>query len=377
MMASVAKVLPRHIPAADGSIQAVRRPVLRKLKREQVQYLNRICVSRPPLSFSWLSKDWYLELTPVERPQLVFSEQVQVDWGGAEIILRIEPSLVATALHGVLQANSAGVLVGEIRNLLIDAAFMELSELIESCFRKRFRLVATFEETDEYFSSRFQSKDGSKLHGWQLIFSDGISDYRCEAWIDDLALGFFADAVRVWPSHSGEPDYWQNLPIPIAICAGWTDLALQTLQRLQLNDVILLDECLIDQYQKNVVVRFGKRFGIRGELLQSGIKVTDFIEGIMEDIDDFNGPLDEANQLDQSHSDLDQISVRLHFDLGERMLTLADLKTVAPGYIFELGREPRRAVTIRVNGRKIGEGELVDIDGSIGVSILAIHSMSN
>jgi type III secretion protein Q len=144
-----------------------------------------------------------------------------------------------------------------------------------------------------------------------------------------------------------------------------------------LNDVILLDECLIDQYQQNVVVRFGKRFGIRGELLQSGIKVTDFIEGIMEDIDDFNGPLDEANQLDQSHSDLDQISVRLHFDLGERMLTLADLKTVAPGYIFELGREPRRAVTIRVNGRKIGEGELVDIDGSIGVSILAIHSMSN
>jgi flagellar motor switch/type III secretory pathway protein FliN len=27
-----------------------------------------------------------------------------------------------------------------------------------------------------------------------------------------------------------------------------------------------------------------------------------------------------------------------------------------------------------VNGKKIGEGELVDIDGSIGVSVLAINT---
>ena len=38
------------------------------------------------------------------------------------------------------------------------------------------------------------------------------------------------------------------------------------------------------------------------------------------------------------------------------------------------GRELRRAVTIRVGGKKIGEGELVEIDGSIGVAVLAINS---
>jgi type III secretion protein Q len=144
-----------------------------------------------------------------------------------------------------------------------------------------------------------------------------------------------------------------------------------------LNDVILLDECLIDQHQREVFIRFGNRFGIRGELLQSSIKVTDFIEEIMDDIDEFNEPLDDDHPLDQGDGELEQIPVRLYFDLGERMVTLAELKTVAPGYIFELGREPRRAVTIRVNGKKIGEGELVEIDGNIGVSILAINSSSH
>lgn len=66
----------------------------------------------------------------------------------------------------------------------------------------------------------------------------------------------------------------------------------------------------------------------------------------------------------------------MSFDLGERMMTLSELRTLAPGYVIELGRDIRRAVTIRVNGRKIGEGELVDIDGYIGLSLLSIHPHS-
>lgn len=377
MMVSAAQVLTHHLPTVNGSTRSISPPVLRTIKREHIPYFNKICVSRVPLSFNWLSKKWQLGIMPIERPKLAFSEQATVDWGGAKIILRIEPSLVSIALNSVLQTISAGSLTGEIRNLLIDAAFMELSEIIESQFRKRLRLVSTIEETDENSLPPFQLSSEGKLHGWLFTFSDGLADYRCEAWLDDLALGFFTDAIRAWPIHFGQRDPWDSLPIPVLICAGWTSLAVATLRELRLNDVILLDDCLIDQHQQQVLIRLGNRFAIRGEFLKSSIKVTDFIEEIMDDIDDFNEPLDEVDLPDQGQSDIDQIPVRLYFDLGERMITLAELKTVAPGYIFELGRELRRAVTIRVNGRKIGEGELVDIDGNIGVSILAIHSASN
>lgn len=377
MIAGVAHSATSHIFKDGGSIRSINPLLLRQIKREHVHYFNKICTVRPPLVFSWLSKSWHLTISPIEHPKLAYSEQASVDWGGSEIILRIEPSFVAMALSGVLQTDSAGSLTGEVRNLLIDAAFMELSEIIESRFRKRFRLVSTDQERDEFFIPPFRSNNEGILKGWLLVFSDGTAEYRCEAWVDDLALGFLADAVRTWPMHSHLPDSWESLPIPIMICAGWTTVALPTLRQLRLNDVILLDECLIDQHQEEVLLRFGNRFGIRGELLESSIKVTDFIEEIMDEIDEFNEPPDNDYPTDQGDGELEQIPVRLYFDLGERMVTLAELKTVAPGYIFELGREARRAVTIRVNGKKIGEGELVEIDGHIGVSVLAIHSSSH
>ena len=65
----------------------------------------------------------------------------------------------------------------------------------------------------------------------------------------------------------------------------------------------------------------------------------------------------------------DRIPVRLTFDLGERSLTVAELRELKPGYTFDLGRDVRRAVSIRAQGQLIGEGELVEIDGTLGVAI--------
>ena len=45
---------------------------------------------------------------------------------------------------------------------------------------------------------------------------------------------------------------------------------------------------------------------------------------------------------------------------------------LGPGHVFDLGRELRRAVIIRANGKVIGEGELVDVDGQIGVAVLSL-----
>ena len=45
-------------------------------------------------------------------------------------------------------------------------------------------------------------------------------------------------------------------------------------------------------------------------------------------------------------------------------MNLKELCVLKPGYVFELGRDLRRSVNIRANGKLIGEGELVDIDGN-------------
>jgi type III secretion system YscQ/HrcQ family protein len=73
---------------------------------------------------------------------------------------------------------------------------------------------------------------------------------------------------------------------------------------------------------------------------------------------------------------LETVPVRVTFDLGQRSLTLAELREIGPGHVFELGRELRRCVQVRANGRLIGEGELVDVDGRLGVSILSLRGVS-
>jgi type III secretion protein Q len=87
---------------------------------------------------------------------------------------------------------------------------------------------------------------------------------------------------------------------------------------------------------------------------------------IMEDA------FDEERQ--QSAEPLDDLPVRVSFDLGERSIPLHELQSLAPGYTFDLGRDLRRSVQVRANGMLIGEGELVDIDGRLGVVVNTLLS---
>jgi flagellar motor switch/type III secretory pathway protein FliN len=50
-------------------------------------------------------------------------------------------------------------------------------------------------------------------------------------------------------------------------------------------------------------------------------------------------------------------------------MTLAELNRLTPGSIVELDREKTEAVQLAVNGKITGTGELVEIDGRLGVRI--------
>lgn len=68
--------------------------------------------------------------------------------------------------------------------------------------------------------------------------------------------------------------------------------------------------------------------------------------------------------------DTDVLPVQLVFLAGETEVALRDLKQIAPGYIFDLGRPVDHHVEVRANGKRIGIGELVEIDGRVGVRLL-------
>ena len=72
---------------------------------------------------------------------------------------------------------------------------------------------------------------------------------------------------------------------------------------------------------------------------------------------------------------LETLPIRLDFDVGQRELTLAELRTLQPGSIITLGRPAAEFVEIVVNGRRVGHGELVEIDGIPAVRITRLFGL--
>ena len=66
---------------------------------------------------------------------------------------------------------------------------------------------------------------------------------------------------------------------------------------------------------------------------------------------------------------VDELPLRIVFDLGDIELSLGELKALVPGHVIDLAREPGNAVRVSVNGRRIGAGEIVEIEGRLGVRI--------
>ena len=65
------------------------------------------------------------------------------------------------------------------------------------------------------------------------------------------------------------------------------------------------------------------------------------------------------------------LPVRVQVVVDEHELTLAQAETLAPGAVLDLNRDPRDPVRLAVNGRVVGTGELVEVEGRLGVKILA------
>jgi type III secretion system YscQ/HrcQ family protein len=75
----------------------------------------------------------------------------------------------------------------------------------------------------------------------------------------------------------------------------------------------------------------------------------------------------------ESHArpDLTDLPVRMHAIVGEKEMTLAEVNQLTSGAIVELEGARSEPVRISLNGKIAGTGELVEVDGRLGVRILA------
>ncbi|WP_426318480.1 type III secretion system cytoplasmic ring protein SctQ [Pseudoduganella sp. R-43] len=70
---------------------------------------------------------------------------------------------------------------------------------------------------------------------------------------------------------------------------------------------------------------------------------------------------------------LDDLPIRVDFVAGHANFTVNELRSLASGAVIELSMPARPAVDIVANGRRIGSGELIEVDGTLAVEIIKLE----
>ncbi|MNL20019.1 type III secretion system protein SpaO [compost metagenome] len=70
---------------------------------------------------------------------------------------------------------------------------------------------------------------------------------------------------------------------------------------------------------------------------------------------------------------LDALSVRLEFILATHDIDLATLSQTVDGQLIPLADDAARHIEVRANGKRVARGELVQLDGQLGVELIEVY----
>ncbi len=179
--------------------------------------------------------------------------------------------------------------------------------------------------------------------------------------------------------------------IDLSFQVGSTTLTTEELQTLAAGDTVLLDQSGVAKGYVNIAV--GAHWRLVARLNNTGGIVVQNALSSANEVDDRLGEReprskmaeDEAQNPDEAQADtgqrepgeaptvpeasVDELPVKLVFELGRLEMELKELRTLSDGYVFNLGRSLTHPVDIIVSGRRIGAGELVRVGESVGVRI--------
>jgi flagellar motor switch protein FliM len=81
-------------------------------------------------------------------------------------------------------------------------------------------------------------------------------------------------------------------------------------------------------------------------------------------------PIDDDDNLAEAEPLLGDIPIAVVVELGRVQLTVDEVIRLRAGQLIELGRSPTDPVDLVVNGKLLAKGELVEIEGALGVKLL-------
>lgn len=346
---------------------------------------------------------WLVDLRPsASQPLFTGHWALAWEWVGAEFQLQL-PKSFADEIAGPLLANThLPELPPELAQATLEAALAESLGALTSLGRGTPRLLSM---------SHDALPPESSPHAFSLEFRAPNSTAAISAMLysDSLGLLVLAGLVGKRKPAPGVLDEQLLLKLPAEI--GYTRLPADELQSLVTGDVVLMDTCHLGA-ERTLCLSADGLAGLIVHLPPTS-DVSEFPDTFRdstahmadlspEDAPDaqvepssaadgqaalpaaptltviqaWNSLMPSEEPSSQSTASLAGVPIRMSFDLGEVSMTVAEARALQPGQAISLARPLAGVVRIRANGALVGEGDLVEIDGQLGVSIRTLFSAS-
>jgi type III secretion protein Q len=230
--------------------------------------------------------------------------------------------------------------------------------------------------------------------GLPFFLEDRATGVRVRGTLSEDATALAASLCARWPQARATIE---RVPLRCRFVAGHLRLTFREIQGISTGDLLLINRAAQTTEGIGIALTVAgsaltlMRGQARGDTVQI-MDDTGFEEGMAETIepptwsDERTGDAARATGDARTHAaagdpeqgdpaagepdPFDSIELPLAFELGEQTLTLGDLGSIAPGYVFRLPQTvSETSIAIRLNGRVVGNGQLVALGDALGVRV--------
>jgi type III secretion protein Q len=356
--------------AGEGRVGAGAGFELPAISPAQVKSLNAFYRRRPALAFSvagraaTMTASWPLASEDVSgRCRL----DVTVDDACGAVILS------RPLIEAVIAALDPNLELDRLRPphiaLLLELALGDALSMLEASLGLRLAITAVRADDDD--------RQNSAASLAVKITVEGLGTFCGELLLQPGHAIMFAHFLNRCAPPPNPPPLAEEerveaaIELPVAVCvrAAAATFAVGEIATLSPGDVVMADDSR--QQLRTAVAVIAEHLVAPVALTAAGAQIAarptrahgSLWEWSMENGGD-RSPVDVLQK-----TDLDDIPVKLLFELGRVELSLAEIRQLAPGALIPMLRPLEDSVDILANGRRIGRGNLVQIGDSMGVRI--------
>ncbi|MCK6509034.1 type III secretion system cytoplasmic ring protein SctQ [Myxococcota bacterium] len=373
------------------------------------------------LAFQWIDKEQYLDFSQIERlclpPTLLI--EIALLPADSRFLIEIDPRLAAVMVDRALGGTGDGLDTGRglnevergVFSFLVLKALQHIQQLWKPAASMELRLAGIHQETSPL---RQRIPADTLYHRKELFLGllqhQGFARlYTPIRLIQELANSLSPHDTSHEAAMLQEQFHWiADQPLTGHIRVGTVMLSEADLAGLESEDIVLLRECSASPTEEGIlrgeaILQFGLRSAYalrcrieedpsanRRVIIEQVIRTeSPGIRGIIDrsEFEDDNQPAypneyqegnmpggygEDAN-YEQMAPVLSDVPVPLIVELGRVEAKARDLAYLRLGQVLELRRSPYEPLDLVVNGQILGKGELVEIDGQLGVRIIELR----